>query len=940
MNPSESVLLRIRPSLPDQDEVSANRGPLMTETVLSALHSLKGADGRIGFEIGSAAGKISLYARGTPSAAPLLESQLYGQFPDAEIEFVNPELFDAKEGEIVLSADLTLSAPEMFPIKRYPQFSDLVSKQAIDTIAGITSALVRYPHTGMRGHVQILFEPVSGNYRQRAIKFLPFLTRGIPSKWNAYGSLFARAHLARGWRRLAYYPLNLLLGGWRVWFAGLQPKTSINLLTGAETENSGQEDVSKPTARNHDREDSLSGAVDKLNRQLFCANVRLSVITPAAHAREAAAKLEEIASSFSQFTIPTSNGFSMLPPRVFPQIPFGFDAPGFVLSIEELATLWHVPNILVKTPNFDWVVSKKLEPPVNLPIPGVTDQEGDLTILGESVFHGRRTKFGIRGIDRQRHMYVIGKTGMGKSVLLQNMVHSDIHAGKGVAVIDPHGDLIEAVLRFTPKNRANDIILFDPADRNFPISFNMLECKNPDQRPLVASGMMSVFTKLWPDVWSGRMEHILRNALLALLESEGSSMLGILRMFADDAYRKKVVDHVQDPFVKAFWEGEYATWTEKYRTEAIAAIQNKIGQLLGTPLIRNIVGQVHSTLDIRHAMDSGKIVLVNLSKGRIGEDTSAFLGSMLVTKFQIDAMSRADIPEEQRREFCLYVDEFQNFATKSFATILSEARKYKLALTMAHQYVGQLVIGEKDNSLRDAIFGNVGTLISFQIGSDDAEELSLQFEEMVSPKDILSLPKYNAYVRLMIDGIPSKPFSVGTLPPPKFEVDEAQVEKYRQISRERYTEKRSVVEEKIMRWAASSIEAQTSRMTIEKNKEKEEEEMKKARAKKMTLEQYRAWRDRELWSNLYNQIRKKRILGEPVTAEEDAQFPELEKKLLAGGGVPPLSKTLQEQAAAKGIHVDIPAAPEKPADGPKPAPARQGGGSGGSQHKGPPRPKA
>jgi Type IV secretion-system coupling protein DNA-binding domain len=932
MNQSESVLLRIRPSLPDKDEVSANRGPLMTETVLTALHSLGGIDAEMSLEIGVNAGKIALFARSTQGASPLMESQLYGQFPDAEIEFVKPELFEAKEGEVVISADLSLSSLELFPIKRYPQFSDLTSKQSIDTIAGMTSALLRYPHPGMRGHVQVTFEPIDDDkYRERAMKLLPMLGKGLLKYWPSYARLFTRAHLATGWERLMLRPVYLLMGGWRFWFAAFRPKTSVSLVTGEVTENTTEDDVNKPTARNHDREDSVSGAVDKINRLLFACNVRISIITPAAHAREAAVKLREIAGSFKQFTLPTSNGFTMAEPQLFSQIPLGFHKPKYILSVEELATLWHVPNILVKTPNFDWVVSKKLEPPVNLPIPGLTDDEKALTILGESVFHGQRLKFGIRGIDRQRHMYIIGKTGMGKSVLLQNMVFSDIHAGKGVGVIDPHGDLIESILRFTPKHRANDIVLFDPADREHPISFNMLECQNPDQRDLIASGMMSVFTKLWPDVWSGRMEHILRNTLLALLEAEGSSMLGILRMLADDVYRKKVVDHVTDPFVKAFWESEYATWTEKYRTEAIAAIQNKIGQLIGTPLIRNIVGQVKSSLDIRHAMDTGKIVLVNLSKGRIGEDTAAFLGSMLVTKFQIDAMSRADIPEEERREFCLYVDEFQNFATKSFATILSEARKYKLALTMAHQYVGQLVIGDKDSSLRDAIFGNVGSLISFQIGSDDAEELSMQFEEMVSPKDILSLPKYHAYVRLMIDGIPSKPFSVGTLPPPKVEVDEPQVETYRRLSRERYTEKRSVVEEKIVRWAASAMEAATAKVQSEKNKEKEEEELKKAKAKKMTLEQYRAWRDKELWANLYNQIRKKKILGEPVTPEEEAQYPDLEKKLIENGGVPPLSKTLQAQAAEKGIIVDIPeqlAAPPAPAPAPAPKPSgpRPGGG--------------
>ena len=891
------TLLRIRPSLPDPDEASANRGPLMMETALAALHSLSTKDGRVALEIGMAEGKIAFFTRTTPQVASLVESQLYGQYPDAEIEVTSPGLFQAKEGEIVVSADLRLTNPEVFPIKRYPQFSDVVSRQNVDTIAGVTAALVRYPLPGMRGHVQLVIEPLGGSYRNRALKFLPFLGKGIPKYWSAYAKFFTSVHLARGWKWVLLFPLNMVMGGFRVWFSKILPKSSVSLLTGEAIEDKSMDDAARMSVRSHEREDSVTGAVDKVNRLLFLVNVRVSVIAPASAKAEAIAKVQEMASSFRQFTLPTSNGFEMLPPKAHASLPAGFTITPFVLSTEEIATIWHIPNIMVKTPNMDWVTAKKLEPPVNLPVEGVTDPAGALTILGESVFHGQRLKFGIRGIDRQRHIYVIGKTGMGKSVLLQNMVYSDIHAGKGVGVIDPHGDLIEAILRFTPKSRSNDIILFDPADKDFPISFNMLECKNPDQRPLVASGMMSVFTKLWPDVWSGRMEHILRNSLLALLEYEGSSMLGILRMFSDDAYRKKVVERVQDPFVKAFWEGEYATWTEKYRTEAIAAIQNKIGQLLGTPLIRNIVGQVKSTLDIRHAMDTGKIVLVNLSKGRIGEDTSAFLGSMLVTKFQIDAMSRADIPEQERRDFYLYVDEFQNFATKSFATILSEARKYRLALTMAHQYVGQLTIGERDSSLRDAVFGNVGSMVSFQIGSDDAEELSLQFEEMVTPKDILSLPKYHAYVRLMIDGVPSKPFSVGTLPPPKFEVDEEQVEKYRVLSRERYTESRSVVEEKIMRWAMSAQEGQVTAKKVEKSKEKEEEEIKKARAKKMSLADYRKWRDREMWMNEFNALRKKEFLGTALTPEETALMQELLPKLEATGGVPPPSKGMLDAKA-------------------------------------------
>ncbi len=388
------------------------------------------------------------------------------------------------------------------------------------------------------------------------------------------------------------------------------------------------------------------------------------------------------------------------------------------------------------------------------------------------------------------------------------------------------------------------------------------------------------------------MEYILRNNLLALTEAKNNSMLGIIRMFSDDAYRRKILENVQDHLVKSFWQDEYLSWSDKYRTEAIAAIQNKIGQLLSVPLVRNIVGQVVSKLDIRHAMDTGKIILVNLSKGKLGEDNSAFLGSMLVTKFQLDAMSRADIPEEERRDFYLYVDEFQNFATESFATILSEARKYRLNLTMAHQYVNQLLIDDKSTVLRDAVFGNVGSMVCFQVGSDDAEPLSLQFEEMVLPKDILSLPKYHAYMRLMIQGIPSKPFSVHTLPPPDFEQDDGRIEVIRRLSRERYAEERKTVEQKIAKWLETARTGKQSAKETEKAKEKEEEELKKAKAKKMTLEQYRAWRDREMWVNDYNMLRKKKFKGEELSMLDTVKMQDLEKKLEASGGIPPPSKTM------------------------------------------------
>lgn len=875
------TFLHIRPGQENE------RGPLYMESVFAAMHSLGGKSGHVCMELGMTDHKVGLYARTTPEASTLLESQVYAQYPDTDIEHLQVDPFALQEGEQVVSAEIVLDGPEIFPIKRHPQFDDLLTRANMDPISAITSTLARYPSPHMRGHVQIIMQPMGGGFRRRALRFLPLLGKGLSSISPSYASFFTRVQLARGWKRLLYFPLSIVMGGFRAW-PGIAKIVSA---TSSSPQAQYDDEDDQQSARSHDREDAVGGARDKVNRLLFTCNIRVSVIYTAGQKKEALRKVQEIAGAFQQFTLPQSNGFTMRKPIEEKEGVFrGFRASPYVLSTEELATLWHIPTILVQTSNLDRILSKKLEPPVNLPVPS-TQGPGELTVLGEALYQGHRTRFGVKPDDRRRHIYVVGKTGMGKSTLLENMLFSDIHAGRGIGLIDPHGDLVESVLEFIPKSRSNDVVLFDPADRAYPISFNILECPHKDQRPLVASGLMSVFTKLWPEAFSGRMEHILRNTLLALLEVEGSSMLGILRMFGDDDYRAKVVGKCTDPLVKSFWETEYAGWSDKYRTEAIAAIQNKVGQLLSTPLIRNIVGQVRSTLDIRHAMDSGKIVLVNLSKGRLGEDTSAFLGSMLVTKFQIDAMSRADVPESERRDFYLYVDEFQNFATPSFATILSEARKYRLSLTMAHQYISQLMIGDS-SALRDAVFGNVGSMVSFQVGSDDAEPLSQQFEEMVLPKDILSLPKYHAYTRLMIDGVPSKPFSVDTLPPPEYEKDPERVETLRKLSRQRYAEKREVVEEKIMRWAASTAEAQASSKKKEKAKEKEDEERKKARAKGMKLDEYRAWRDRELWTNEFNSFRKREMLGEELTNEERDKYNDLAHKLTNSGGIPEPSKSM------------------------------------------------
>lgn len=430
-------------------------------------------------------------------------------------------------------------------------------------------------------------------------------------------------------------------------------------------------------------------------------------------------------------------------------------------------------------------------------------QKPEITVFAKTNFRGKEVPFGIKTDDRRRHMYLIGKTGMGKTTLMENMVIQDIRNGHGVAFLDPHGDSIQKILNTIPSNRINDVIYFNPSDLDYPVAFNILESVDPKYKHLVASGLMGVFTKIWANMWSARMEYILNNTILALLDSPGNTLLGITRMYVDKKYRKKIVDNIQDPMVKSFWTDEFANYNEKYRTEAIAPIQNKVGQFLSSAIIRNIVGQPKSTIDLREIMDQKKILIMDLSKGKVGEDNSALLGAMLVTKIQLAAMSRTDVPEDQRQDFYLYVDEFQNFATESFATILSEARKYHLNLIVGHQYIGQLVF-DRNTKVRDAIFGNVGTMVVFRIGAEDAEFLVKEFEPIFTEIDLVNLPKYNIVLKLMINGVASDPFSAVTLGPnPNYITNNS--EKVIKVSRERYSNPVTEVEDKISRWMGAEF---------------------------------------------------------------------------------------------------------------------------------------
>jgi len=426
--------------------------------------------------------------------------------------------------------------------------------------------------------------------------------------------------------------------------------------------------------------------------------------------------------------------------------------------------------------------------------------ETHTTYFARENFRGNRRVFGIRAPDRRLHMYVIGKTGTGKTTLLKNLAIQDINNGKGVAIVDPHGEFVEEVLNQIPKDRIDDVIYFNPADMEYPIGFNVLEVSDPKYKHLVASDLMGIFTKIWANVWSARMEYILHNCVLALLDAPDSTLLGIPRILVDKDYRRKVLANVKDPVVRSFWVHEYENYNERFRSEAIAPIQNKVGQFLNTTFIRNIVGQKKSTINIPDIMNKRKIFLVNVSKGRIGENNSRLLGAMVITKLQLAAMERVRISENEREDFYLYVDEFQNFATDSFASILSEARKYRLNLIIAHQYIGQLVT-EQDTKVRDAVFGNVGTLLIFRVGAADAEFLEKEFTPEFTIEDLVNLPNREIYLKLMVDGVTCRPFSASTLPPIQIKSIPDCAERIMLNSRRLYSRDMKEVEEEIHKWS-------------------------------------------------------------------------------------------------------------------------------------------
>lgn len=509
-------------------------------------------------------------------------------------------------------------------------------------------------------------------------------------------------------------------------------------------------------------------------------------------------KLHSVVSSFYQFNDTDINGFAAGKPTSstgFIELYRSRKQSGsHILSAKECATLYHLPNADY-VPHIVHVLARKSDPPQDLPRKG----EGSVSPFGITNYHNNFVPFGIKREDRRRHLYTVGKSGSGKSKLLEMLIHTDIMEGKGVAVLDPHGDLVDNVLRLIPKERMKDVILFDPADIDFPIAFNPLEKVDEAYKMQLTVGFLDIFKKLFGDNWTYRLEHVLRYTTLALLDSPNTTVLSILKMLTDKNYRQKIVSRIEDNVVKSFWVSEFAAWSEKYDAEAITPLLNKVGQLVATNMVRNVIGQAETKFDIRDIMDNKKIFLMKVSKGLLGEENSAIIGSMIITKMYQAAMSRADTPEEQRPDFYFYVDEFQNFATDTFYEILSEARKYHLNLTIAHQYMGQL-----SSKIRQTVFGNVGSMISFRVGAEDAKILAEEYRPIFNERDIINLGVREFYIKMSIDGEIREAFSGRTLDAPNSTED--LTEQIRAMSRQHYCAPRSEVETMLKKWDEAASE--------------------------------------------------------------------------------------------------------------------------------------
>lgn len=736
--------------------------PVAAEQLFASIHGIFRSENKfqdqVSFEIVSKDKYVQFYVYLPEYLKDFVEGQIYAQYPDVEIYQVPDYTIEDFTDYKVASTQIELVKPEVYPIRSFTTFE-------VDPLAAITAVMSKVDENEQIW-IQMIIRPVSDAWQLKGISHVAAMRTGGSSE-------------AFQLKNIGKMLFGLLKEIFKALFAPTTGESG-----GGEKRFSGPE------------EEALKEIERKSTKLGF--ETRIKMIALSKDQYKSRAKLETLVGAFKQFSTTNLNSFkagkiSSSLTTITSYRNRRFLNEGFILNIEELASIYHLPTKAVETPNIVWAGSKKGEPPSNLPLVGTVDNN-DLTLLAKTDFRNIVKTFGIKRKDRSLHMYIVGKTGTGKSTLLENMVIDDIKKGQGVCYIDPHGDAIEYIIRHIPDNRIEDVVYFNPADKEWPVGFNPLEAVDPELKNIVASGVVGIFKKIFGESWGPRLEYILRNALLACVDYEGSTLISVMRLLTDKSYRDKVVNSIDDPVVKDFFNNEFNKYDPKFQREAIAPIQNKVGQFLSSSTIRNIVGQPKSSIDLNTIMDTRKIFLVDLSVGKIGEDNSALLGSMIITKFQLAAMQRARIPTEERKDFYLYVDEFQNFATDSFAVILSEARKYKLNLTMTNQYINQML-----EPVARAIFGNVGTIISFRVGAQDASALVKEFEPVFLANDLINLNNYNVYVKMAIDGVTRPAFSAITLPPEQVDTIDNR-DKIIDCSRKKYARSRTEVEDKIKKW--------------------------------------------------------------------------------------------------------------------------------------------
>lgn len=768
INDTETILLLIE--VPKDNE----KKELSAEQMFASLHGILRPKSEltregilqehVSFEIVARENSIQFYVWTPKHVKDFVESQIYAQYPTVQIREGAADYSREEIGErSIYGTELSLTKLDVLPIKTFASFE-------VDPLAGITGVLAKLEQSGEEVWIQILARPIDDAWQDKGKQHIEQLKTGKKS-----GDFLARAT-----DMLLSLPAYVLTNFFQALFA--PPESSDKKSAAAKPEvSTGDQTV-------------IKAIEEKITKLGYSVKIRIAYLGPDETAGKQ--RLQAIVGGFKQFNTTNLNGFAASKMYNTPEFIEDYRSrlfldQGQTLNIEELASLYHLPHKSVETPNMVWTTSKTSEPPSSLPIESITEPS-EVSLFGLTNFRGRHLKFGIKRRDRGRHMYIIGQTGAGKSMLLQLLTLSDIYHDQGFAIIDPHGDYATDMLKYVPEHRIKDVVYFDATDRDNPMAFNPMEVTDPNLKNHISSELVGVLKRMFENSWGPRLEYILRYTILALLDYPGATMLDITRMLTEKEFRKKVIREVDDPVVRTFWNTEFASWNEKFASEAVAPVLNKVGAFVANPVIRNIVGQQKSAFNIRQMMDEGKIFVVNLSRGQVGEDNAAILGALMVTKIQLAAMGRADMPLEDRRPFYLYVDEFQNFATDSFAVILSEARKYGLNLTVANQYISQM-----PETVRDAVFGNVGTMITFRVGPEDSAVLGKYYDPTFEPADITRLNNQNIFLSMIVNGEKAIPFSAKTLRMP--DPEDSHMSDIVRLSREQYASNRTDVEDDIRR---------------------------------------------------------------------------------------------------------------------------------------------